>query len=226
MLVFACDHLEIKLPEQHRFPIQKYGLLRKRVQNLKTVKICYPMKPSRGILSRVHSEEYIDRIFKGELSTKELQSIGFPWSTELVQRSLYSVGCTISAALESIEGKDKINSITVKFDDGKTQQIKTDIVLSFFGLIMKLGPIAEWGLNLDKKAIPVNTENFETNKQGIFAIGDICTYPGKLKLILSGFHEGALAARGCFKYARPDEKYRFEFTTASSTIQDRLGVKE
>ena len=105
MLVFACDHLEIKLPEQHRFPIQKYGLLRKRVQNLKTVKICYPMKPSRKILSRVHSEEYIDRIFKGELSTKELQSIGFPWSTELVQRSLYSVGCTISAALESIEGK-------------------------------------------------------------------------------------------------------------------------
>ena len=91
---------------------------------------------------------------------------------------------------------------------------------------MQLGPIAEWGLNLDKKTIPVNTENFETNKKGILAIGDICTYPGKLKLILSGFHEGALAARGCFKYARPDEKYRFEFTTASSTIKDRLGVKE
>ena len=80
-------------------------------------------------------------------------------------------------------------------------------------------------LVLDKKAIPVNTENFETNKKGIFAIGDICTYPGKLKLILSGFHEGALAARGCFKYARPNEKYRFEFTTASNTIKDRLGVK-
>ena len=104
--------------------------------------------------------------------------------------------------------------------------IKADYVLGFFGLIMQLGPIAEWGLNLDKKTIPVNTENFETNKKGIFAIGDICTYPGKLKLILSGFHEGALAARGCFKYARPNEKYRFEFTTSSSTIKDRLGVKE
>ena len=91
---------------------------------------------------------------------------------------------------------------------------------------MQLGPIAEWGLNLDKKTIPVNTENFETNKKGIFAIGDICSYPGKLKLILSGFHEGALAARGCFKYAKPDEKLRFEFTTTSKDVQKRLGVKK
>ena len=99
------------------------------------------------------------------------------------------------------------------------------IILSFFGLIMKLGPIAEWGLNMDKKTIKVNSENFETNKKGIFAVGDICTYPGKLKLILSGFHEGALAARGCFKYARPDEKLRFEFTTTSKAVQNRLGLK-
>jgi len=91
---------------------------------------------------------------------------------------------------------------------------------------MKLGPIAEWGLNLDKKNIPVNTENFQTSKEGIFAIGDICTYPGKLKLILSGFHEGALAARACFKLARPNEKYRFEFTTTSKTLQGRLGIKK
>ena len=91
---------------------------------------------------------------------------------------------------------------------------------------MKLGPIANWGLNLDKKHIPVNTENFETNQKGIFAIGDICTYTGKLKLILSGFHEGALAARGCFKYARPDEKLRFEFSTTSKIIHSRLGVKK
>ena len=90
---------------------------------------------------------------------------------------------------------------------------------------MQLGPIAEWGLNLDKKTVPVNTESFETNKEGIFAIGDICSYPGKLKLILSGFHEGALAARGCFKYAKPDEKYRFEFTTSSKTVKDRLVLK-
>ena len=127
--------------------------------------------------------------------------------------------------LESIEGKDKIDTITVKFENGKTEQVKTDIVLSFFGLIMKLGPIAEWGLNMNKKTIEVNAKNFETNKKGIFAAGDICSYPGKLKLILSGFHEVALASVECFKRARPNEKYRFEFTTSSKTIQTRLGKK-
>ena len=127
--------------------------------------------------------------------------------------------------LESIDGSDKINAINVKFDNGKTEKIKTDVVLSFFGLIMKLGPIAEWGLNMNKKTIEVNSENFETNKKGIFAAGDICNYPGKLKLILSGFHEVALASVECFKRARPNEKYRFEFTTSSKTIQQRLGKK-
>jgi len=126
----------------------------------------------------------------------------------------------------SIEGKDKIESIKIKNENEETEKILADCVLGFFGLIMKLGSIAEWGLNLDKKTIPVNTENFQTNKEGIFAIGDICTYPGKLKLILSGFHEGALAARACFKLARPNEKYRFEFTTTSKNIQERLGIKK
>jgi len=128
--------------------------------------------------------------------------------------------------IQTIEGKDKISGITILSEDGKTEKIETDYILGFFGLIMKLGPIAEWGLNLEKKTIPVNTENFQTNKEGIFAIGDICTYPGKLKLILSGFHEGALAARACFKLARPNEKYRFEFTTTSKTLQGRLGIKK
>jgi thioredoxin reductase (NADPH) len=128
--------------------------------------------------------------------------------------------------LDSVQGKEKVESINIKHDDESIKEIKTDYVLGFFGLIMQLGPITEWGLNLDKKTIPVNTESFETNKEGIFAIGDICSYPGKLKLILSGFHEGALAARGCFKYAKPDEKYRFEFTTSSKTVKSRLGVKE
>jgi thioredoxin reductase (NADPH) len=128
--------------------------------------------------------------------------------------------------LDSVQGKEKVESISIKHDDETIKEIKTDYVLGFFGLIMQLGPIAEWGLNLDKKTIPVNTESFETNKEGIFAIGDICSYPGKLKLILSGFHEGALAARGCFKYAKPDEKYRFEFTTSSKAVKSRLGVKE
>ena len=127
--------------------------------------------------------------------------------------------------LNSIEGENNISSITIKNENDKVEKIATDCLLGFFGLIMKLGPIADWGLNLEKKTIPVNTENFQTNKEGIFAIGDICTYPGKLKLILSGFHEGALAARACFKLARPNEKYRFEFTTTSKSIQEKLGVK-
>ena len=127
--------------------------------------------------------------------------------------------------LESIEGDNNITSITLKYDDGKKEKVQTNIILSFFGLIMKLGPIAEWGLNMEKKTISVNSENFETSEKGIFAVGDICTYPGKLKLILSGFHEVALATVGCFKRARPNEKYRFEFTTSSKTIQDRLGKK-
>ena len=127
--------------------------------------------------------------------------------------------------LEFIDGDQELDSITIKYDNGKTEKIKTDTILSFFGLIMKLGPIAEWGLNMDKKTIAVNSENFETNKKGIFAAGDICSYPGKLKLILSGFHEVALASVECFKRARPNEKYRFEFTTASKSIHERLGKK-
>ena len=142
---------------------------------------------------------------------------------ELSQKNIINLFTKYS--IKDVKGNGSLEEVEIKSEDGESKTIKADYVLGFFGLIMQLGPIAEWGLNLDKKTIPVNTENFETNKKGIFAIGDICTYPGKLKLILSGFHEGALAARGCFKYARPNEKYRFEFTTASNTIKNRLGVK-
>ena len=127
--------------------------------------------------------------------------------------------------INSIKGDSQLESIEIKNDDKETKTLKTDYVLGFFGLIMQLGPIANLGLNIDKKTIEVDTERFETNQKGIYAVGDICSYPGKLKLILSGFHEGALAARACFKLARPDEKYRFEFTTSSKTIKGRLGVK-
>ncbi len=125
--------------------------------------------------------------------------------------------------LSKISGDKKLEHIEIKHEDSTIKSFKTDYLLGFFGLIMQLGPILDWELNINKKTIPVNTENFETNQKGIFAIGDICSYPGKLKLILSGFHEGALAARGCFKYARPDEKLRFEFTTTSKAIRERLG---
>ena len=106
--------------------------------------------------------------------------------------------------MNSIKGEGQLESIDIKSDDKETKTLKTDYVLGFFGLIMQLGPIANWGLNIDKKTIEVDTEKFETNQKGIYAVGDICSYPGKLKLILSGFHEGALAARACFKLARPN----------------------
>ena len=128
--------------------------------------------------------------------------------------------------LKSIEGEKSMTGIEIEDENGKLEIIKADFVLSFFGLIMKLGPIADWGLNISNKTIPVDTKSFQTNKEGIFAIGDICFYPGKLKLILSGFHEAALAARACFKRARPNETYKFEFTTASKSIHDRLGLKK
>ena len=127
--------------------------------------------------------------------------------------------------LKKLNGSSKIESIDIEDDDKNIKNLKTDYVLGFFGLIMQLGPIANWGLNIDKKTVEVDTEKFETNQKGIYAVGDICNYPGKLKLILSGFHEGALAARACFKLARPNEKYRFEFTTSSKAIKNRLGVK-
>ena len=128
--------------------------------------------------------------------------------------------------IKSINDGKELKFIEIKDDDEKTEKIETDVILGFFGLIMQLGPIAEWGLNMNKKTIEVNTENFQTNKTGIFAIGDICSYPGKLRLILSGFHEAALASVECFKRAKPNEKFRFQFTTSSNEIQERLGVKK
>ena len=154
--------------------------------------------------------------FKGALSSvekvKELSKLG-------------NINLFTKYQLKSVKGNETIESVEIEHDNKEVKSIKTDFVLGFFGLIMQLGPIANWGLNFDKKTINVDTEKFETNQKGIYAVGDICNYPGKLKLILSGFHEGALAARACFKLARPNEKYRFEFTTSSKAIKDRLGVK-
>ena len=127
--------------------------------------------------------------------------------------------------LVNVSGSNQLESIDIQNDDGEIKKLKTDYVLGFFGLIMQLGPISNWGLNIDKKTIAVDTEKFQTNHKGIYAVGDICSYPGKLRLILSGFHEGALAARACFKLARPNERYRFEFTTTSSNLLKRLGKK-
>lgn len=105
------------------------------------------------------------------------------------------------------------------------ERVAVDAMLPFFGLTMKLGPVADWGLNLNENLVPVDTERFETSHPGIFAIGDINTYPGKLKLILSGFHEAALMAQAAHKIIYPDKKLLFQYTTSSSNLQKKLGVR-
>ncbi len=117
---------------------------------------------------------------------------------------------------------DKIN-VEVKNKE-ELQSLEVDYLLPFFGLKMELGPIANWGLNLEENLIKVDTEKFETSVPSIFAIGDINTYPGKLKLILSGFHEAALMAQECFKYCFPDKKNVFRYTTSSKELQKKLNV--
>jgi len=123
------------------------------------------------------------------------------------------------------EEKDGVlTEIKVTGADGVTRRLPVDDLLVFFGLSPKLGPIAEWGLDLERKQIKVDTEKFETNIPGIFAVGDINTYPGKKKLILSGFHEAALAAFGAAPYIFPEKKIHMQYTTTSPKLHKILGV--
>ncbi len=125
----------------------------------------------------------------------------------------------------SLEGADgQVAAAHVKHNDGSASRIECDAILPFFGLTMKLGPVADWGLKLKDGLIEVDTESFESSVPGIFAIGDINTYPGKLKLILCGFHEGALMAQKAHHYVYPDRKLTFQYTTSSTSLQKKLGV--
>ena len=116
-----------------------------------------------------------------------------------------------------------LSAATIRAKDGEVR-IDCSRLLPFFGLTMKLGPVANWGLNLDENLIPVDTEKFQTSEAGIFAVGDINTYPGKLKLILSGFHEVALMAQAAYHIVYPGKKLLFQYTTSSSSLQKKLGV--
>ena len=127
--------------------------------------------------------------------------------------------------LGQIQNIEALNNGKIKVITKNNEEIKNfevDYLLPFFGLKMELGPIANWGLNLDQNLIKVDTEKFETSVPSIFAIGDINTYPGKLKLILSGFHEAALMAQECFKYCFPNKKNIFRYTTSSKELQKKL----
>lgn len=121
----------------------------------------------------------------------------------------------LQSNLNSVHGNGTINKVGI-LDKSKNEIfIETDSLIPLFGLSPKLGPIADWGLSIDKSAITVNTEDYSTNVEGIYAIGDINTYPGKLKLILCGFHEAALMAQSAFKYVYPDQKLSFKYTTVN-----------
>jgi thioredoxin reductase (NADPH) len=125
-----------------------------------------------------------------------------------------------------LHGADgELEAVSIRNKDGEMTRHPCDTLLPFFGLTMKLGPVADWGLKLEDDLIPVDTGKFETSKERIFAIGDINTYPGKLKLILSGFHEAALMAKAAHRYVYPDARYVFQYTTSSSSLQKKLGVK-
>jgi thioredoxin reductase (NADPH) len=127
--------------------------------------------------------------------------------------------------ITSLEGDNGVlRAANAKPDKGDPYRVECDAMLPFFGLTMKLGPVANWGLNLVDDLIPVDTESFETNVPGIFAIGDINTYPGKLKLILCGFHEAALMAQKAYRYIYPDKRLVFQYTTSSTSLQKKLGV--
>lgn len=125
----------------------------------------------------------------------------------------------------ALNGEDgNLDSVTIRTKDKEEYDLSCDMLLPFYGLTMKLGPVANWGLNQHENLIQVDTEKFETNEDGIFAIGDINWYPGKLKLILSGFHEAALMAQKASTYVYPDKVVRFQYTTSSSKLQKKLGV--
>jgi thioredoxin reductase (NADPH) len=129
------------------------------------------------------------------------------------------------ASVKALHGEDgKLDAVTLSATGKEEWRHDTDAFLPFFGLTIKLGPIAEFGLNLHENLIPVDTARFESATPGIFAIGDINSYPGKLKLILSGFHEAALMAQAAFHICKPNEKLRFQYTTSSSSLQKKLGV--
>jgi thioredoxin reductase (NADPH) len=124
-----------------------------------------------------------------------------------------------------LEGEDgKLSAVGIKDKAGEVSRVEVDAMLPFFGLTMKLGPVAEWGIDLEDNLIPVDTGTFESNIPGLFAIGDINTYPGKLKLILCGFHEAALMAQKAYHYVYPHKKLVFQYTTSSTSLQKKLGV--
>ncbi len=142
---------------------------------------------------------------------------GAPDSAEKVQHlaDAGKIRLVLNSQIVAVEGTDRLESVKLMGKEGDTHTLETDYLIPLFGLSPKLGPLENWGLNLDRSAITVDTFDYSTNVPGIFAIGDINTYPGKLKLILCGFHEAALMAQSAFRLVNPDKKISFKYTTVN-----------
>jgi thioredoxin reductase (NADPH) len=151
---------------------------------------------------------------------------GAPDSVNKMRALVASGGMDLKIGqVSALEGADgQLTGAHIKDKDGVSTKVEIDAMLPFFGLTMKLGPVADWGLALQNELIPVSTATFESNMPGLFAIGDINTYPGKLKLILSGFHEAALMAQKAHHYVHPEKRLVFQYTTSSTSLQKKLGV--
>ena len=156
--------------------------------------------------------------FRGAQHTEEMMR-------ELVKNG--KVDLLTPYLIDSIKGNGKVEGVTLKnFESNEIESHDADELIFLFGLNKKLGPLLEWNLELNGKKISVNTENFQTNKEGIFAVGDINDYPGKMDLILSGFHETTLAVQEAYKRINPGERVPFGYTTSNSKLQEKLGVKK
>ena len=165
-------------------------------------------------ISLVHRRD----AFRGAQHTEEMMR-------ELVKDG--KVNLLTPYLIDSIIGEDRVTNVTLKnFESNEIEKHDADELIFLFGLNKKLGPILEWELGLNGKKISVNTENYQTNKEGIFAVGDINNYPGKLDLILSGFHETTLAVQEAYRRINPGERVPFGYTTSNSKLQEKLGVKK
>ncbi len=165
-------------------------------------------------VSLVHRRD----VFRGAQHTEEMMR-------ELVKNG--KVNLLTPYLIDSIKGNGKVEGVTLKnFESNEIESHDADELIFLFGLNKKLGPLLEWDLELNGKKISVNTENFQTSKEGIFAVGDINNYPGKMDLILSGFHETTLAVQEAYKRINPGERVPFGYTTSNSKLQEKLGVKK
>ena len=173
---------------------------------------CLDLLPRARSMSIIHRREEFRAAPASVAKMKQLHGEG---------KLLHLTG-RVKALLE--EG-DRLRGLTVALPDKQTKDVPCDQLLVFYGLAPKLGPIAEWSLDLQRNQIAVDTEKFQTSVEGIFAVGDINTYPGKKKFILSGFHEAALAAFAVSSYLYPDKKQYVQYTTTSPEMHKRLGVE-